>query len=124
MPMRSHPIVDDRGRVIGVACYREPRASCQTKHCRGAAVILCDYPVTRRGKATTCSRHVCRGCAKHVGPNLDYCPPHARLYEADAPRRADEAKLAEILAGFTPCAEPLCLVCEQTLRDHHTCEDG
>ena len=103
MPMRSMPIIDADGRVIGRACYREKRAHCQTKHCRGAAVLLCDYPVKRRGKATTCNRHVCRGCAKSIGPERDYCPPHARLHAADAPRRADEAKLAEILAGFTPC---------------------
>jgi hypothetical protein len=78
MPMRSMPIRDADGNVIGRACYREKRLKCATTGCRGAGTILCDYPVTRRGRAATCSRRICGGCAKTIGNGLDLCPPHAR----------------------------------------------
>ena len=104
MPMRSTPILDGAGRVIGIACHRERRARCQTAGCRGDARLLCDYPVQRRGKATTCNRHICRGCAKAIDATHDYCPPHARTWALGAPEREERAKLAAILAEFTPCA--------------------
>ena len=78
MPMRSVPIRDEAGNVVGRACYREPRARCATTACAGAGTILCDYPVIRRGRQTTCNRRVCRGCAVALGTDLDLCPPHAR----------------------------------------------
>lgn len=78
MPMRSTPIRDADGNVIGRACYREHRVACATVNCTGAGTILCDYPVTRRGRQTTCNRRVCRSCAVALGTGLDLCPPHAR----------------------------------------------
>lgn len=52
-------------------------ARCQTVGCRGHAIALCDYPITRSGRSTRCNRHVCAGCAtKLEGRHI--CPPHAR----------------------------------------------
>ena len=79
MPMRSTLIRDDKGAVIGRACYREPAHRCATTGCSGAGVILCDFPVKRRGRETTCNRRVCRTCAKRIGEDHDFCPPHARV---------------------------------------------
>lgn len=80
--MKSVPIRDGAGNVIGRACYREPVSRCATAGCRGVGTVLCDYPITRRGRQTTCSRRVCQACAKSVG-NQDFCPPHARAIEQD-----------------------------------------
>ena len=80
MPRFSTPIVID-GQVVGIACGSRPTRYCQTQGCRRVATIQCDHPVTRKGKAGTCDRWCCRGCAKNVGPDRDYCPPHARAVE-------------------------------------------
>lgn len=83
MPMRSVPITDGAGNVIGRACYRENLPRCQTAGCPGNGAVLCDFPVTRRGRQTTCNRRVCRSCAKTLGGGQDFCPPHARAAEQD-----------------------------------------
>jgi hypothetical protein len=31
------------------------------------------------GKSKTCDRVLCRACAVHKEPDIDYCPEHARL---------------------------------------------
>jgi len=49
---------------------------CATPECHRRAPYLCDYPLAG-GK--TCDRPICEGHRAHVGPNKDYCPPHARL---------------------------------------------
>lgn len=79
MPARSVLIRDRAGNVIGRACYREPVHRCATSGCAGAGVILCDYPVKRRGRTTSCNRRVCKACAARVGEDQDFCPPHARM---------------------------------------------
>jgi hypothetical protein len=109
MPMRSHRIFDGRGNAIGIACYREPRRTCSTVGCTKPGTLLCDYPVVRRGRKTTCSRYMCTSCAKRIGPECDYCPPHAREHEkaeaAAAEQRASDEKFREIMAGFRPARE-------------------
>lgn len=110
MPMRSTPIRDRNGNVIGRACYREPRRSCQTTGCPRAGMLLCDYPVTRRGRATTCNRALCGSCAKAVGRggrgSVHYCPPHAKLHAQEESKRcakeADDARFRELMADFKP----------------------
>jgi hypothetical protein len=81
MAMRSVPIHDADGNVIGRACYRGNGPRCQTTGCTGAGTVLCDFPVTRRGREATCNRRVCRSCAVSIGKGQDFCPPHARVAE-------------------------------------------
>lgn len=86
MPRQSVTIRDEQGRAIGIACMHVRHASCQTSGCSGRATLLCDYPVLRRGKPTTCSRHICQKCAEKV-EGKDFCPPHARTWDKDAGAR-------------------------------------
>jgi hypothetical protein len=44
---------------------------------------LCDYPLRGKRAGATCDRKLCERCAVHAGPDLDYCPPHARLREKE-----------------------------------------
>jgi hypothetical protein len=60
-----------------IVCNRE-RRTCATPGCSKQTRKQCDFPVTRNGKAGTCDRYLCSGCAVSVGPNVDHCPPHAR----------------------------------------------
>jgi hypothetical protein len=78
MPSFSRTIYDANGKAIGIACGRRDRRACSTPGCSGDATVQCDFPVTRKGKAGTCDRYVCRRCAVSVGTDRDYCPPHAR----------------------------------------------
>lgn len=107
MPMRGIPIRDASGRVIGIGCTRAPATvGCDTTACRSPGVFLCDYPVIRRGRKTTCSRRMCKSCATSAGARKHYCPPHAKLYaQQRAKAAAEEREKAwwdEFLAGFTP----------------------
>lgn len=58
-------------------------------------VALCDYPVIKKGKATTCSARMCPKCRGPWGddPDKDLCPPHYRRVAGDAkperPARGD-----------------------------------
>jgi len=80
MPMVGRPIVID-GKVVGIACSREQRRTCSTPGCHNTAPLLCDYPVTRKGKPATCDRPTCKSCALHVGKDVDYCAVHARQHK-------------------------------------------
>jgi hypothetical protein len=92
-----------RSRVI-----KRSVAQCQTKGCRGHAVMLCDYPVTRAGRRTSCGRHVCATCCMRLAGRY-YCPPHGRLravvLKQRAAERAEDEKLRRILSEFRPSAE-------------------
>lgn len=91
-----------RCRYIGGAIVCGPRLRCATVACRGEGTLLCDFPVKRRGRDATCNRRVCRRCAKSVGPELDYCPPHARVHEVEQARLAEEERFKAHLAEFRP----------------------
>ena len=68
------------GGVMVVACSRNSRRSqCSTPSCTNYSSKLCDYPVTRNGQPTTCDAKICDRCATSVGPDKDYCRPHAQL---------------------------------------------
>lgn len=62
-------IVCDRGS-------RRPRR-CQEPGCTRPHTKLCDFPVTRKGKKTTCSRKLCDGHAFAAEHGLDFCRAHA-----------------------------------------------
>lgn len=69
-------LYDADGNAIAVTCSRgDRRKPCSTANCTGRATKLCDYPLAKGG---TCDRPVCARCATSVGPDKDYCPPHAR----------------------------------------------
>ena len=66
--------------AFAIVCTRGQRSKpCSTPGCTNRATLLCDFPVTRKGKPGTCDRPVCAKCAKHVGPDRDYCAAHARV---------------------------------------------
>jgi hypothetical protein len=72
----SHVKLPGGGHAI--VCTRGGRQkSCVT--CGKPASILCDYPVTRDGKDTTCDRPCCRQHAESVGSDKDYCLAHAQM---------------------------------------------
>jgi hypothetical protein len=63
--------------VTGIACTRERRKRC--KECGATGDRLCDYPLRGKAAGRTCDVRLCSRCAVVVGPDRDYCPPHARL---------------------------------------------
>jgi len=70
---------------VAIICSRGSRRErCQTTGCTGESVALCDYPVTKNGKAGTCDRRMCKACRRPQAPEVDYCPPHARVEKAMA----------------------------------------
>jgi hypothetical protein len=64
-----YAIVCDRGRKPAkcTACKQRPHA------------LLCDFPLAGEKAGKTCDVRLCRQCAVHVGPDVDLCPPHARI---------------------------------------------
>ena len=44
---------------------------------------LCDFPLTGAKAGKTCDRSLCAKCAVHREPDIDYCPTHARMVEAE-----------------------------------------
>ncbi len=85
MPCR---IITTGPGMTAIACSRGHQAKlCSTPGCSSPATLLCDYPLEPLGvgkEPRTCDRRICTSCATKVGPNTDYCPPHARL-ERKAP---------------------------------------
>jgi len=69
------------GDIVTIACSRgkaQPRACqfCRVKLFAGG--LLCDFAIPAN-KSGTCDAFMCRKCAKRVGDNRDYCPPHAKM---------------------------------------------
>lgn len=64
---------------IGIACTRGLREKCGTPGCGGTSVALCDWPLGGAKKGKTCDRKLCPSCRVNVGPNKDYCRPHAEM---------------------------------------------
>lgn len=60
-------------------CGRGARARCA---CGNAATKQCDYPLKGRKEGQTCSMDLCERCARHAGPELDYCRAHDELTKA------------------------------------------
>ena len=63
--------------VLAIACTRTPRAPCYA--CQRASSALCDFPLAGPKTGQTCDRALCESCRVKVGPNRDYCQPHAAL---------------------------------------------
>lgn len=76
MPCRIEK--DEKGQVTKILCSRgTSHRTCES--CGAPANIQCDYPVRRNGEWGTCDRWQCRGCAKRVGPDIDYCTVHVGM---------------------------------------------
>ena len=61
-----------------MVCSRGRRTVCATPMCGRASLSLCDYPVERNGKKTTCDRHMC-AIHRHPVPgefDRDWCEWH------------------------------------------------
>lgn len=72
--------------TLVIACSRgvKKRRAPMCSVCRSIpSTKLCDGPGTRPGK--TCDKPLCHNCAKHVHPDTDYCPEHARQLALDLP---------------------------------------
>jgi len=67
------------GGCTVIACGRSGFSPCSTPGCRNRSSKLCDYPVVRNGQPGTCDAKICDRCATNVGPDKDFCRPHAKL---------------------------------------------
>lgn len=78
--------IDLGNGVVGIVCGRRegPPKPCIVPGCGKPHARLCDWPVLRRGKPTTCDLKLCEGHATKVG-ELDYCPAHARAHAGRGP---------------------------------------
>lgn len=65
--------------ITHIVCVRRQATYCRWCHVR--STLLCDYPVIRRGKQTTCDAPICVRCAHTISKNIHYCPPHFRHSE-------------------------------------------
>jgi len=62
-----------------IICSRGPQQRCA---CGRPCTKLCDFIVSSPQQIThkkTCDKPMCDRCAVHVGPELDYCKPHADI---------------------------------------------
>jgi len=73
------------GGVTAIVCTRD-KPKCSVPGCLNRHTQLCDYPVLRKGEKETCDAKLCDQHAVSGGPDLCYCPPHARMM-ADAKRK-------------------------------------
>jgi hypothetical protein len=71
---------------VAIVCGRDqPAPPCAIPGCGRPHTRLCDHPVTRGGKVTTCDVKICDGHATSVGPERDYCPAHANATRPAGP---------------------------------------
>lgn len=73
MACRTIPIAGG----FAILCGRGQRvAACSVPGCSRPHAKLCDFALAE--KLGTCDAKLCATCAVHVGPDRDYCPPHAK----------------------------------------------
>ena len=90
------------GGVTAIVCTRGMgRTTKVCVQCGRRADRLCDWPLGGSKTGKTCDRPICSRCAlsqpsEDGSDTLDYCPPHARLYERQGPPRVpDEPEPSE-----------------------------
>ncbi len=76
--MHCRTIAAGPGMVAIVCGSRTRRPGCSVPGCTGAGTRQCDAPVTRRKGSQTCDKHIRDRCAVSRGPDVDFCPPHAK----------------------------------------------
>ena len=65
------------GGGVAIACGRGRGSKRPCRWCDRQAPYLCDFPVRRAGKATTCDAPICDTHRSPKGPETDHCPDHA-----------------------------------------------
>jgi len=92
------------GLVITCTKKSKRRVQCSTPGCKRTAVALCDYPITREGKPSTCDRALCDRC-RHpqqrewiglileavVADKFDFCRVHHEMAREARLLRGKEA---------------------------------
>jgi hypothetical protein len=74
----------EREPVTIITCRRgQRRAHCEVDGCIREHTKLCDFPLKGRKAGQTCDRKMCDSHAAGVGPDRDYCIPHASLTPLD-----------------------------------------
>ena len=69
------PVVKLDDGTVAIVCTRgAAKAPALCEFCAKIHTKLCDFPVW--GK--TCDKRMCDEHATEVGPDKDYCPPHAK----------------------------------------------
>ncbi len=66
-----------------IVCSRGRRQRCSVPLCGRDSVALCDYPVERKGKKTTCDSPMCQR-HRHPVPgqtDTDWCETHFHLHK-------------------------------------------
>lgn len=66
------------GGGTGIICGRGSRRK-PCHYCAKHGGFLCDHPVIRNGKRTTCDTQMCEQCRNNVA-GADLCRPHFTLY--------------------------------------------
>jgi hypothetical protein len=67
------------GLGVALVCSRGRRPpKCSVRGCGGAAEFQCDAPLGLPGAGTTCDRYLCAEHRTALGPDVDFCPEHAR----------------------------------------------
>jgi hypothetical protein len=62
-----------RAIVCGSHSYVKKNERC--RWCSAPGTQLCDWPT---GETSTCDARMCKGHAKHIEHDKDYCPDHAK----------------------------------------------
>jgi len=80
----SCEVIKLRDFTAVVCSRRSSRAPC--RWCGRPHTKLCDFPLSGAKAGRTCNTPMCDRCATPIkrlfgGPDLDYCPPHARYSE-------------------------------------------
>lgn len=67
--------------TVGIVCTRG-RTRKRCAYCGSASDRLCDFPVLRDGKRTTCDAALCSRCTTRIAGDGDLCRAHAPLWDA------------------------------------------
>ncbi len=87
-------MLDDGTTGTAIVCSRgQRRQQCSVGFCGKDSVALCDYPVVRNGKSTTCDSPMCE---RHRHPvageaDKDWCEGHFNYEQRQAAKRGGYA---------------------------------
>lgn len=87
MPCERVEFEHNGTKGLAIICSRGRRKKCSAAFCDDDATKLCDAPVSGKKRSNTCDRALCDRHASTQGPDLDFCPAHARATEPVASDR-------------------------------------